>query len=143
MIIIHAVNSDALPRLRGRRINAYWADTGLALHLSGAKPDGPHLENLVLSDLLAWRETRREATEILYWRTATGDEVDFVIETEGRVVPIEIKASARPTTRDIRGLQVFRDEYGRTSRTGLLLHAGEQTTWLAKGILAVPWWRVI
>jgi predicted AAA+ superfamily ATPase len=31
----------------------YLSDTGLALHLSGATPDGPHLENLVLMDLLA------------------------------------------------------------------------------------------
>lgn len=122
----------------------YWADTGVALHLAGAtKADGAHLENLVLADLLAWREGRREATEILYWRTASGDEVDFVIETAGRVIPIEVKATARPGPRDAKGLQAFRDEYGRKSRTGLLLHTGDQIGWLAKGALAAPWWRVL
>ncbi len=122
----------------------YWADTGVALHLAGAtKADGAHLENLVLADLLAWREGRCEATEILYWRTASGDEVDFVIETAGRVIPIEVKATARPGPRDAKGLQAFRDEYGRKSRTGLLLHTGDQIGWLAKGALAAPWWRVL
>src|SRR5688572_9397917 len=37
----------------------YWCDTGLALHLSGLEePTGSHLENLVLMDLLSWREGR-------------------------------------------------------------------------------------
>jgi uncharacterized protein len=66
----------------------YWADTGLALHLGGAEPGGAHLENLVLTDLLAWRETRTTPPEILYWRTASGEEVDFVIELGNRVLRV-------------------------------------------------------
>lgn len=32
----------------------YWGDTGLALHLAGqSDPDGRHLENLILGDLMA------------------------------------------------------------------------------------------
>src|SRR5690606_36447774 len=51
----------------------YWGDTGLALHLAGlAEPAGAHLENLVLHDLLAWRDARLDRAEVLYWRTATG-----------------------------------------------------------------------
>lgn len=122
----------------------YWCDTGLALHLSGlAEPTGAHLENLVLLDLLAWREGRTEQTEILYWRTASGDEVDFVIETAGRVIPVEVKATSRPRLYDARHLRTFRDEYGRSSRSGLLLHTGDRTEWLAPGILATPWWRAM
>src|SRR5204863_7629091 len=75
----------------------YWADAGLAMFLAGlATPAGAHLENIVLIDLLTWRETRTEPTEVLYWRTASGEEVDFVVETGGEVIPIEIKATARP-----------------------------------------------
>ncbi|HPS02484.1 MAG TPA: response regulator, partial [Candidatus Sumerlaeota bacterium] len=36
--------------------------------------------HLVLCDLLAWRDARAEHAEVLYWRTAAGEEVDFVIE---------------------------------------------------------------
>ena len=37
---------------------AYWCDTALALQLGGlSEPGGPHLENLVLCDLLAWRDS--------------------------------------------------------------------------------------
>lgn len=63
----------------------YWSDTGLALFLAGeSEPRGAHLENLVLSDLAAWRSSELDAPQILYWRTSTGSEVDFVIEYEPR-----------------------------------------------------------
>lgn len=123
----------------------YWADTGLALHLSGAdaEPGGAHLENLVLGDLLAWRDTRTRRPEILYWRTATGEEVDFVIEVDRRLVAIEVKATERPTVGDAKHLRSFREEYKGRVRTALLLHAGDRVEWMAPGILAVPWWRVL
>lgn len=122
----------------------YWCDTGLALHLSGeGKPTGAHLENLVLMDLLAWREGRTDPVEVLYWRTASGEEVDFVVETGGKLIPIEVKATSRPRQSDAKHLRSFRDEYGRQSRTALLLHTGTDVEWLAPGILAAPWWRVL
>ncbi len=71
----------------------YWSDTGLGLHLSGAEPSGPHLENLVLGDLLVWRDSQVTRPELLYWRTAAGEEVDFVVEHRGRVLPIEVKST--------------------------------------------------
>ncbi|MEX0899845.1 MAG: ATP-binding protein [Gammaproteobacteria bacterium] len=121
----------------------YWADTGLALFLGGGAPSGAHLENLILSDLAAWRDARLEPTELSYWRTASGEEVDFVIETEGGLLPIEVKASSRPTLADAKHLQAFRAEYGARARGGLLLHTGKQLRWLAPGILAAPWWMVL
>lgn len=121
----------------------YWSDTGLALHLSGETPGGPHLENLVLCDLLAWRDSAIRQAEVLYWRTAAGEEVDFVIETGGTLLPIEVKASDRPRTGDVKHLLSFRQEYGRLSRPGLLLHTGTRIEWLANGVLAAPWWSVV
>lgn len=120
----------------------YWGDTGLALHLAGlADPAGAHLENVVLNDLLAWRDARDERAEVLYWRTAAGEEVDLVVEAGDRLFPIEIKATTRPALRDAAGLIAFREEYGKAARPGLLLHAGTKVEWLAPGILAAPWWR--
>ena len=122
----------------------YWSDTGLAMHIGGTQvADGPHLENLVLGDLLAWRDARPGRAEILYWRTARGEEVDFVLEIGDRLVPIEVKATSRPSLRDAANIRLFRAEYGNVARTGLLLHTGEQIEWLAPDVLAVPWWRVM
>ncbi len=122
----------------------YWADTGLALDLAGVdEPSGAHLENLVLCDLLAWHDTRLTRTEISYWRTATGEEVDFVLESEGRLLPIEVKATARPRLSDVAHLRAFRAEYGERARAGLVLHTGSRLEWLTSDVLAVPWWRVM
>lgn len=122
----------------------YWCDSGLALHLSGeAEPRGAHLENLILTDLLAWRDTQVPRPEILYWRTAAGDEVDFVVEWKGKLLPIEVKATGKPRLSDARGLIQFRDEYPDLSLTGLLLHTGPEVEWIADGVLAAPWWNVI
>jgi predicted AAA+ superfamily ATPase len=122
----------------------YWGDTGVALHLSGLDaPQGAHLENLILSDILAWRDSRLESADVMYWRTATGEDVDFVIEANGKLLPIEVKGTTRPRLSDAKHLLSFRAEYGRKSRTGLLLHTGSKVEWLAAGILAAPWWRVL
>lgn len=121
----------------------YWGDVGLALHLAGLdEPTGAHLENLVLNDLMCWRDSSDEQAELLYWRTTTGDEVDLVVETAGRLLPIEIKATTRPRLADIAGLRTFRGEYRKSSRAGLLLHTGTTFEWLTSDALAVPWWSV-
>lgn len=121
----------------------YWSDTGLAMHLAGEdEPRGCHLENLVLCELLAWRELQIRRPEVLYWRTAAGLEVDFVIESGRKVVPVEVKASARVATSDAKGLEAFLDEYPDVAKGGLLLHTGTETFPLSRRVLAAPWWSV-
>jgi predicted AAA+ superfamily ATPase len=122
----------------------YWGDIGVALNLAESdEPTGPHLENLVLQDLLAWRDARLDRAELSYWRTTIGEEVDFVIESGGRLLPMEVKSSGRPRLPDAAHLRTFRAEYGRKSRAGLLLHTGTTLEWLTPDVLAAPWWRVL
>jgi predicted AAA+ superfamily ATPase len=121
----------------------YWSDTALALHLAGEdEPRGAHLENLVLGDLLAWSAALLDAPQVMYWRTASGREVDFVVEWKGRLLPVEVKTTARPRSGDADALRAFREEYGSRALAGLLLHTGESVSWLADGVLAAPWWSV-
>jgi predicted AAA+ superfamily ATPase len=122
----------------------YWGDTGLALHLAGNdEPAGAHLENLVLNDLLAWRDARVDRAEVCYWHTAIGEEVDLVIEAGGSLLPIEIKATGRPRIAEVAHLRAFRAEYGRRARAALLLHTGTKLEWLAPDVLVAPWWKVL
>lgn len=144
----HLVRLPAFAVNRTKRLikspKLYWSDVGLALHLAGVpEPGGEHLENLVLLDLLAWASGMDVNPAITYWRTASGDEVDFVIEAQRQLLPVEVKATVRPRLEDARGLRAFLSEHGRASRAGLLLHCGEATTWLTDRVLAVPWWRIL
>ncbi|MGQ0643756.1 MAG: ATP-binding protein [Gemmatimonadaceae bacterium] len=122
----------------------YWNDPGLALYLSGLdEPTGSHLENMVLCDLLAWRTLQTKRTQIMYWRTATQLEVDFVIERGERLLPVEVKTSRSLRYGDAKALQAFLGEYSKRAQGGLVLYDGDRTFWLADRVLATPWWRVM
>lgn len=68
--------------------------------------------------------------------------MDFVVETLQGLLPVEVKATSRPRPSHAEGLRAFRREHGRRCRAGLLLHAGEEPTWLVEDVLAAPWWMV-
>lgn len=122
----------------------YWTDTGLGLHIADApSPSGAHFENLVLCDLVAWRDAEPSRPSVLYWRTAGGEEVDLVVETRGKLLAVETKAHPRPSHREARHLRSFVEEYGDAAHGALLLHTGTTTEWLGERILSVPWWRVL
>jgi predicted AAA+ superfamily ATPase len=86
---------------------------------------------------------RLDRPEVLFWRTAAGEEVEFVVELGDRLLPVEVKARRRPRTGDLRGLKAFQADYGDAVQGGLLLHDGEEVSWLSEGVLGAPWWRVI
>jgi predicted AAA+ superfamily ATPase len=122
----------------------YWSDSGFAMALSRERtPRGEHFENVVLQDLLAWRDARALPPDLFFWRTSKGYEVDFVIDDGTTVLPIEVKTTTQPSTRDLASIQVFLDEYSDRAKAGILLYTGEQTFWISRNVLAVPWWQVL
>lgn len=122
----------------------YWSDTGLSLHLSAElEPRGAHLENMVLHDLMAWRETRTHRPNILFWRTSKGAEVDLVVETPRGLLPIEVKAISNVRQADARHLVTFLEEYPDKASAALLMYTGTDTYWLTDRILVVPWSKVL
>jgi predicted AAA+ superfamily ATPase len=124
----------------------FWSDTAMALHLAGlAEPTGHHLENLVLNDLLPWAWSRSPRPAVMHWRTSsTQEEVDFVVEfPSGRLLPIEVKATAQPGWGDVAGLRSFLEEYEDLVLGGLVLHGGTSTYRLSPKLVAAPWWKVL
>lgn len=127
-----------------KRPKYYWNDSGLALHLSGnPEPDGVHLETLAYTDLRAWAALDQRRPSLMYWRDEENREVDFVIERDGKLIAVEVKATTRPTFDDWKHLRYFVSQYDRTAMGGVLLHGGDETFRAAEGIIAVPWWRVL
>lgn len=125
----------------------YWADSGLAAFLARlASADdlrsstlrGAILENLVLSDLLAWRETRAPQPELSHWRTPAGLEVDLVVKAGRRVLPIEVKASSAVSTTEAKGLEAFLDDLQGKSSFGVLVYNGTEVRPLTSRVLLVP-----
>ena len=117
-------------------------DTALALAAARETvPTGFHLETLVASDLLIWRDQSPDRA-LHHWRSGSGQEVDFVLEDGGSLLPLEIKATAGIGTSDARHLRAFLEHAANAPR-GIVLSSDPSIRVLAPGIIAAPWWAVV
>ncbi len=92
----------------------YMFDVGIANFLSRRQPKpgtpeyGKSVEHLVLMELMAYRAYRCPDLEIRYWRTSTGQEVDFLLND--REVAIEVKSSVRVADAALKPLTALADD---------------------------------
>jgi predicted AAA+ superfamily ATPase len=75
---------------------------------------------------------------IRFWRDPDGPEVDWVLDLDDRLVPIECKWSESPTAKDARHLNTFLDEYRSAARAYVVCRTPRRYA-LAPRIDAVPW----
>jgi len=95
----------------------YFADVGIAMalrpgHVARAMPEaiGAAREGLVYQHLAAWCGVVRDA-HLWTWRTTSGVEVDFVVETPDQLIAIEVKSGTTLRPADRRGLLAFHEEF--------------------------------
>jgi predicted AAA+ superfamily ATPase len=100
---------------------------------------GALLESFVVSELLklaSWSERR---VSFSHYRTKDQDEVDVVIEDRrGRVIGIEVKASATVRSQDFRGLRQLQEAAGDRFVRGLVLHDHDRVTPFGEKLQAAP-----
>ena len=94
---------------------------------------GAIAETVVVSEIFKSSWHRGEEPRISFWRTATGEEVDVLVETAKGLLPVEVKASATPTPAMARGIQRFRDQVSGVRRDGYVLHTGDIVLPLGQG----------
>ena len=125
----------------------FWSDVGLAVFLAGyysidelarARELGAFFETLIYQHLRVSCSLLTPRGRLHFWRTQTGDEVDFVVEHGRRVVGIEVKMTDAPGYRHAAGLAKFLSEHPQAVG-GVLLHCGQQIRRLDEKIVAVPW----
>lgn len=124
----------------------YFTDTGTLCYLAGLKdPDhaasgplgGAIMETAALSEILKTLTHRGADARIWFWRTRTGEEVDFLVETGGKLIPIEVKLSATPTPAMAARLKALRRDMGDTVLPGYVVHPGDIRLALGAGVTAV------
>ena len=96
---------------------------------------GPALETLVLSHLRAANDYGGLGYALHYFRTARGEEVDFVLYGEHGLHAIEVKSSSRVRPEDLAGLRLFLSDYPMAK--ALLFHTGSRR-WHESGVEIVP-----
>lgn len=72
---------------------------------------GAALEGLVHQELRAVNDYLNLGYDLHFWRTGSGDEVDFVLYGERGIVAIEVKHAARVRSADLKGLRAFCADY--------------------------------
>jgi predicted AAA+ superfamily ATPase len=130
----------------------YFADTGLAVFLMGfqsadslwkSRSAGAVWENHVISQWQKWQQWLSPSASLWYWRDQGGNEVDLLIEMDGRLTGIECKLTERPNNRDARGLKRMASFYGRENvAAGYIACMAEQPHEILPHVTARPGWTV-
>ncbi|MGC8551433.1 MAG: ATP-binding protein [Phycisphaerae bacterium] len=130
-----------------------WNDCGLGAWLAGIRSaealesrmdQGFWLEQTIFQSLQTWRTLDYTNRRLYYWRDRSGQEVDFILEQQGKLVAIEIKSSRQAALDDTRGILAFRGNLGRSAGfcNGVVLYAGEARP-MGEKLYALPWhWLV-
>jgi uncharacterized protein len=99
---------------------------------------GQLFEQFIGLELLRWARHQNGKTRIFFWSDPSGPEVDWLIETADELIPIEVKFTQRPTSRDAKHLLTFMHEYPKAKRA-FVVARNDNTIQLEKAIQAIPW----
>ena len=120
----------------------FWFDTGV---YAATRPAGPldrpeeiagaALEGLVAQHLRAWIDYSGGDAELSFWRTKSGNEVDFIVYGRDSFCALEVKHTANVRPADLRGLRAFKEDYPEAALR--LLYRGREVLDL-DGIRCVP-----
>ncbi len=86
---------------------------------------------------LAYRRKGR----LSYFRTKTGVEVDYIVEIDDELIPIEVKWTENPTSTDARHLRTFLQEHDR-AKTGYIVCRCKRPMQIEDHVRAIPWFAL-
>ena len=125
----------------------YFFDTGLACHLLGISAQlqlethhyfGNIVENYLIAELYKKRTSAGKKPSFWFWQDHKNNEVDLLIEEDGKTLAIEIKSSQTFNNRLLSGLQHWKNLNGDAQTQEYLVYAGQQRMELSIGQL-MPW----
>jgi predicted AAA+ superfamily ATPase len=146
-IEVPAWSGNAVKRVSGRP-KGFLSDTGLACAaqvISTPQAIGGHPLQGALFETAVFTEIRKQAAllstppNMYHWRSHGGAEVDVVLEYDGRLLPIEAKATTRPSRKDASGIAAFRKTCPERCGGGLIVCACERALRIAEDVWAIPW----
>lgn len=136
---------------KGKRIikspKIYFLDTGLLCYLTGVTASeqifkgpmsGQMFETIVVGEIVRSFYNKGKIPRIFWWRTSYGEEVDFIVEDKGRILPIEIKMSSAVNRQMAKGLILFRDLFPDKVDKALLINLSKTKTILDEKIISTP-----
>ncbi|GAJ08242.1 unnamed protein product, partial [marine sediment metagenome] len=125
----------------------YFTDVGSLCYLVGLRePEhaafGPMrsaiMETAVLSEIVKTFVHQGVEPQVYFWRTSAGTEIDIVVETGTKLIPIDVKTSATPRPAMISGIKAFREALGDRVTSGYVVHTGMDRFALDSDTIALP-----
>lgn len=96
---------------------------------------GAALEGLVAQHLRAYQAYAAQKSDLYYWRTKSGMEVDFIVYGKDTFFAIEVKSSKTIHPQDLNGLLSFKEDYPQASM--IMLYGGKEQM-RVKDVLCMP-----
>ena len=141
-------SGNTIKRL-SQKPKGYIMDTGLLCYLQMIQSpkslaQHPHVgsifENYFFNQIMGYINSLPNKPVVYHWRTSNQQEVDFVLQFDGWLYPIEIKLKSNVSSKDAQGIENFRKTYSKDNiHTGIVVYTGEKIRYLSDNILAVPW----
>lgn len=124
----------------------FWSDCGLLRSMTGRAPDavvdGHLYETYVASELVKYIRSVCDGVEVFYYRTRSGLEVDFLIQTAHGVLLLEVKSRRQVSKSDIGSMRRVGEALGPRFLGGLVVYSGERIKEVDPGFWAVPSFRL-
>jgi predicted AAA+ superfamily ATPase len=99
---------------------------------------GAIMETAVVSEVVKTLTHQGVDPQVFFWRTSAGAEVDLIVQSEGKLVPIEVKLSATPSPAMAGPIKRFRENLSGKAMPGYVVHPGDVRLPLGKGVTALP-----
>jgi uncharacterized protein len=119
----------------------FWVDNGLLRHLSEygfALDNGQLYENYIASELLKFIRTNGLDTKLTFYRTRSGMEIDFILETKSGLIAIEVKNREMVTSSDFSALRRLAESTGKSWIGGIVVYRGNKIHQFTDQLWAVP-----
>ncbi|MFH0800506.1 MAG: ATP-binding protein [Pseudomonadota bacterium] len=119
----------------------YFFDVGVANHLAkrhpaiGSPDFGKAFEHFILMELKAYQAYRDPDLEISFWRTSSGQEIDFILGD--KEAAIEIKGSRRVHEGDIYPMKILKEDA--PAKRHIIVSLEEEKRSLNGWIEILPW----
>ena len=127
----------------------YLSDLNLLLYLRNYEPNylqsidriqiGKIIENFVAVELAKQGYFAATRTRLYHYRTSSGQEVDFILESSrGEIVGIEVKSTSKVSSRDFRHLEVLKRDINEKFKCGIVIHPGKNAVPFGDQLYALP-----
>lgn len=106
----------------------YWTDIGILRQLTGYRGEltGELYETMVVSELVKWIRTYQLDSEVYFYRTRSGMELDLLLQTESGFIGIEIKSRQITVQKDTRVMKEVGSKLGSRWLGGLVVYRGNE-----------------